>query len=270
VSEEALTESEVRGMRRLSRALVTVASVSLLIGAALVSPAAATSEPPALTGFVVHQTDPGVWDYTAGAWSIPPSYEGVGGVAVNAYEQKSSGGPGRVVGSALTAGDGSFAVEALASTVCLGIEPSDGLWQRGWYWSVGYPDPLVADLLRFWSDPPDVCDVPATADLGRVQLMSAVATGRVVSAASGLPLRGAVVRYDPYALPAVTVSAVTDSDGYYRIAGLDYEEYHIRVSARRYQTGYVGFECQVFKSMGEANTWAPGELPCHEVRMTPR
>jgi hypothetical protein len=115
---------------------------------------------------------------------------------------------------------------------------------------------------------PSTFDVTHGMDVVMLAPTIAVASGRVVDLATGDPIGGATVRYEPVDNGRRTPTATTNVDGYYSMRGLDYKEYHVRVSARRYIPGYVGSEYLLYPA-GEASTWPGGQFP-GDIKMARR
>lgn len=93
-----------------------------------------------------------------------------------------------------------------------------------------------------------------------VEALETFATGRVVDARTGLPLKGALVRYQPYGSPSPDGVDRTDADGLFEVTGLDHDEYAVRVTAPRYVGGYLGCGYVLVPTFEEACTFAPGPL----------
>lgn len=109
----------------------------------------------------------------------------------------------------------------------------------------------------------------ASLTAARVEAFETYASGRVVDAATGTPIRGAVVRYlDEVTLRMEGVDR-TGADGRFYITGLAEEEHGIRVTAPRYVGGYLGNLFLLYPTFGEAMTFGTGELP-EDIRMVHR
>jgi hypothetical protein len=242
-------------------------------GLGALAPAAVAAD--AVTGTIVHEAQPAVWNdvtdpdtgETTSVLVSPPVYEPVMATVV-AYGPGQGGGSAKVVASVVTDPDGTFSIQGLTTNVYLQVVPVSASWQSGWLW-VEYManDPGFASYVQRTA--PAVFDVTPSADLGMIQLQSSLASGRVVDAVTGDPIAGATVRYDPIEGGRKSFSAMTDSSGAYQFTGLDYEEYAVRVSARRYVGGYLGYDNLLYGSFGDAATWPMGPLP-GDIRMAPR
>ena len=258
-----------------TRLMAIFTGAVLGLGAVMVSASPATAVD-MVTGTIVHETQPAVYDYvtdpeTGETTTIvvsPPVYEPVMATVI-AYGPGSGGGPARMVASATTASDGTFSIEGLTTNVFLEVVPTSTDWQPGWLW-VEYmsDDPLFASSVQ--RSEPVAFDVTPSMSLGLIQMQSALANGRVVDFTTGAPIAGATVRYDPVEGGRKSFSATTDANGAYQFSGLDYEEYAIRVTARRYLGGYLGYENLLYASFGEAATWPGGPLPGDVIRMVRR
>lgn len=252
-----------------------IAAFALTIGGlGVLTPAAVAAD--GVTGTVVHETQAAVWNYvtdpdTGETTSIlvsPPVYEPVMATVV-AYGPGQGGGSPKVVATVATGSDGTFSIGGLTSNVQVQVLPSSADWQSGWLW-VEYManDPGFASYVQ--RSAPNAFDVTPSMDLGMIQLQSSLASGRVVDLVTGAPIPGATVRYDPVEGGRKSFSATTDANGAYLFTGLDYEEYAVRVSARRYVGGYLGYGNLLYSSFGEAGTWPMGPLPDDVIRMAPR
>ena len=223
-----------------------------------------------VTGRIVHETVPPVFEYVddpvAGTTETtvvsPPQYEGVP-ATVAAYAAD-HGGRAAVVASVQTDAQGGFLIEGLTESVSLRVVPSSSDWQSGWATVATLSDwPGFASWLQ-WIRPPEVDVAPGT-DLGMVEAVAAVASGRVVDAGSGAPIPAARVRYDPVQHGFKTRLGATDHDGVFSIRGLDYEEYHVRVNAHGYLGGVLGAQFLLYAE-GQGSTWPGGPLP-GDIRM---
>lgn len=254
------------------RWMAAIAAALLALGA-LAAPAVAVD---AVTGTIVHETQAAVYDdvtdpVTGETTTIvvsPPVYEAVMATVI-AYGPGQGGGAAKQVASVPTSPDGTFSITGLTQDVYLQVVPVSSDWQPGWLW-VEYMsgDPLFASYVQ--RSAPSVFDVTPVMALGMIQLQSALAKGRVVDLNTGTPIAGATVRYDPVEGGRKSFSATTDVNGDYRFAGLDYEEYAIRVSAHKYIGGYLGYDNLLYASFGEAATWPGGPLPGDVIKMAPR
>jgi hypothetical protein len=250
-------------MRRLTS---TIGLVAALVGAATF--AAPVSAATGVTGTIVHQTQAAVWDYG----TDPPvlvtaaGYAPLQAVNVLAYASKPAGGPAKVVATAQTDTDGAFTIEGLTADVCLEVVPSDQ-WQTGWLWTEYMSnDPAFASYVQ--ATAPPLCTVTPEMSLGMIQLQSALASGRVVDLMTGLPISDATVRYDPVEATRSAFTATTDADGRYALSGLDFEEYAVRVTAKGYVGGYLGFDNLLYRTWGEATSSPMGDLG--DIRMADR
>lgn len=254
------------------RWLASVAAALLGLGA-LAAPVMAVD---AVTGTIVHETQAAVFDdvtdpdtgETTTIVVSPPVYEPVTATVI-AYGPGQGGGAAKQVVSVPTSPDGTFSIAGLTQDVYLQVVPVSADWQPGWLW-VEYmsDDPQFASYVQ--RSAPPVFDVTPSMDLGLIQLQSALANGRVVDLTTGNPIAGATVRYDPIEGGRKSFSTTTDVNGLYTLAGLDYEEYAIRVSARRYVGGYLGYDNLLYASFGEAATWPGGPLPGDVIKMARR
>lgn len=104
---------------------------------------------------------------------------------------------------------------------------------------------------------------------GLVEVQETWASGRVVDAETGLPIRNAFVHYVPQGFDEAEARGRTDADGLYSITGLQHEEYGIWVRAPRHMPGWVGCSFELYPTFGEACTHATGELP-GDIRMVRR
>lgn len=207
-----------------------------------------------LSGTIVHEVPPP----RGGA----PTYQPLDRIRVTAYGAGAEGRRGPVLASVRTGADGRFAFHALREPVTLEIVPPSppGLWQPGWFYpEYASTDPQVPSWAQFYRNPPLTATVPPDAALGRIGLMPATAEGKVVC--EGLPVPGAVVKYQPPANQAPGERGRTDAHGHYRLQDLSYDEYLVRVTADGLVGGYVGHDGLVFETTGEATTWAPGTFP---------
>ncbi|WP_404387418.1 carboxypeptidase regulatory-like domain-containing protein [Humibacillus xanthopallidus] len=252
--------------------MASVAAALLSLGA-LAAPVMAAD---AVTGQIVYEATPAVFDYvtdpvteeTTTIVVSPPVYQPVMATVI-AYGPGQGGGPAKQVASVPTDADGTFSIAGLTQNVYLQVLPVSSDWQPGWLW-VEYmsDDPLFASYVQ--RSAPPVFDVTPSMDLGMIQLQTALANGRVVDLVTGQPIAGATVRYDPVEGGRKAFSTTTDVTGVYTFAGLDYEEYSIRVSARKYVGGYLGAENLLYASFGEAGTWPGGPLPGDVIKMARR
>ncbi|WP_353081483.1 carboxypeptidase-like regulatory domain-containing protein [Tessaracoccus lapidicaptus] len=221
--------------------------------------AASAADP--ITGTVLAETTAGYWDDTAQAW-VPGVVEPMAGVTVSAYPPAKDGSPApKPLVSTETGLDGTFSLDVGLGPVCVEVQPPSQ-WQSGW---------AYAGVPGIYAQPPEVCDLMAGASLGEIVLNSADGWGYVVDA-NGDPIRGAVVKYLPYDFTGRVFSAMTDASGYYLITGLDYEEMEVRVTARKYLSGWVSASGDVVSTWGEASTFGTGGIGTldHEIRMTLR
>lgn len=244
-------------MRRI-RWIAVLAGAVMAVGGLAVPSANAAGE---VTGRIVHETAPAVFD---GETIVsPPVYEGVTATVI-AYGPVKGGRTG-VVATVETDGNGNFSISGLTENVYLKVVPSSD-WQTGWVW---------VDQLTDWAGfaswlqpaPPSTFDVTPGMNVGMLQPLTAVASGRVVDIVSGDGIAGATVRYDPIDVGHKAFSTTTDSAGYYTLAGLDGEEYAIRASAKKYVGGYLGFDNVLYETFGEATTWPGGPLPGDVIKM---
>ena len=100
-------------------------------------------------------------------------------------------------------------------------------------------------------------------DVGRVNAVSSYLRGKVVNAANGNPLRGISVSLrDAVDRATVVGSAVTNSDGFYRIGGLEGEDFGLRINgtARGFERGWVACNLTVVPTWGAACGVGPGPL----------
>ena len=243
--------------------------LAILIALALTgvgAPSASAAEH--VTGTIVHATSSGYYDPVADTW-VAGEYEPLSGMSVSAYAPSRSGSPSpKALVSVVTDATGAFSLDVGAGPVCIRVE-APSAWQSGWvYEAVTDPDyPFTGT----YSAAPASCVIMPGDSLGSVSLIRAQAWGQVVNQ-SGEPIAGATVRYSPYDFSGRTWSALTDADGQYLIQGLDYEEFEVKVSARKYLAGWVAANGDVVATWGEAATWASGEIgtPDGQIRMTPR
>jgi hypothetical protein len=226
-----------------------------------------------VTGTIVRETVPAVLDYDtdweAGTTTTivvsPPVYEPVM-ATVTAYGPGRRGHAATAVASVVNGMDGSFRLDVPVDRVYLRVAPTSSDWQAGWLWvkhmvtcGPGFLGPGFASYLQF--RPPDVFDVIPPANLKMLSVIPAFAHGRVLDVATAAPVVGARVSYIPVGKGHKTVKGVADASGEYRLDGLDYEEYHIRVTAPGYFGGYLGgSDNTVFRTSPEAHTWGPGPL----------
>lgn len=257
---------------RMGRWVAAVAAAMLGIGF-FAPPVMAVD---AVTGQIVFEATPAVLEFvtdpdtgeTATIVVSPPVYEPVMATVV-AFGPGQGGGPAKQVASISTATDGTFSIEGLTANVYLQVVPVSNDWQPGWLW-VEYmsDDPLFASYVE--RSTPPVFDVSPTMALGMIQLQSALANGQVVDLATGLPVVGATVRYDPVDVGAKAFSVTTDANGMYQLDGLDFEEYAIKASARSYVGGYLGYDNLLYRTFGEASTWAGGPLSGDVIKIARR
>lgn len=229
-----------------------------------------------VTGTIVYEAQPAVYDYvtdpTTGETTTMvvsyPVYEPVE-ATVTAYGPGQGGAPAKAVASVVTNADGTFSLAVPVDSVYLQVTPTSADWQSGWLWVEHMTDdPMFASYLQRRA--PEVFDVTPPMDVGKIQVQSAVASGRVVDADTGQPIAGARVTYDPVLGRGKLLTATTDANGYYVLNGLDYEEYHIRATASRYIGGYLGMDNLLYKSSGESSTWGTGPLPGDVIKMVHR
>lgn len=100
-------------------------------------------------------------------------------------------------------------------------------------------------------------------DVGRVNAVSSYIKGKVVNAANGNPLRGISVSLrDAVDRSTVVGSAVTNSDGFYRIGGLEGEDFGLRINGteRGFERGWVACNLTVVSTWGAACAVGPGPL----------
>jgi hypothetical protein len=204
-----------------------------------------------------------VYDESTGEMLAPPSYDPLPVPStVVAYAPNGSGGVGKVVATdevdPLT---GQFVLPALEGPVCVQVVSSTPDWQSGWLWPEYMSgDPTWASYVQRVAPP--VCNVTGPVDLGMIQLLSGEASGQVVDAVTGEPVVGATVRYDPADASAPPYSAVTGSDGRYSMTGLDFDEYSVKVTAKKYVGGYLGNMCVLYSTHGDAANWGTGVIGC--------
>lgn len=198
----------------------------------------------ALSGQVVHEVSPAVLDYVTDESTgvtdtivvSPPVYE-----PVIAQVRVFGAGPGastRLVTSVFTDADGRFGIAGLLEDVSIEVVPPKD-WQGGWLWAEYLAqDPGFASYLQ-WSAPPTL-DITPPRSLGLIQLQVSWAAGSVVDHATGRPVAGATVHYAPVQHGFKPRSGKTNALGRFRLEGLDYEEYHVTMSAPGYLGGVVG------------------------------
>lgn len=257
-------------MRRMMW-IAVLAGALLAVGGFAAPSANAAGE---VTGRIVHETVPAVFDYvydpitdtTETIIVSPPVYEGVTATVV-AYGPIRGGRAG-VVRTVQTDGDGNFTISGLTDNVYLEVVPSSE-WQTGWLWVDAMTDwPGFASWLQ--QAPPSTFDVTPGMNVGMLQPLPGVASGRVVDVDTGDGIAGATVRYDPVDTGRKAFSTTTDTAGYYVLAGLDGEEYAVRASAKRYVGGYLGAENLLYATFGEATTFPGGPLPGDVINMARR
>lgn len=228
-----------------------------------------------VAGTIVHEAQPAVYEYvfhedTGQTDTIVVSYPVYEPVmaTVTAYGPAQGGGPATAVAHAVTHPDGSFSVSVPVDSVYLQVTPTSD-WQAGWLWAEAMPDdPLFASYLQRTA--PTTYDVASPRDVGLIQVQSALASGRVIDAATEAPIARARVTYEPVLRTAKLLSTTTDATGRYTLSGLDYEEYHIHVTAPRYVGGYLGGGNLLYRRDGDATTWATGPLHGDVIKMVRR
>lgn len=90
--------------------------------------------------------------------------------------------------------------------------------------------------------------------LGRVYALPAYVRGKVVDADDLTPVVGAVVRLREASSNDIAGYATTDSNGIFRITGIDGEDFNLQVVGTRlvYESGYRACDAQVVPTIGEA------------------
>ncbi|HSO69397.1 MAG TPA: carboxypeptidase-like regulatory domain-containing protein [Arachnia sp.] len=230
------------------------------------APSASAAIP--ITGTVVHETSPGYYDADLDVW-VSGDYEALSGVTVGAYAPSRSGSPApKAFTSVVTDATGAFSLDIGDGPVCIKVE-APAVWQSGWVYGP-VTDPNYPVTGTYTAEPP-TCVISPGDSLGSVSLISAEAWGQVVNQ-NDEPIAGATVRYSPYDFSGRTWSTTTDVDGHYLIQGLDYEEFEVKVSAKKYLAGWVAASGDVVATWGEAATWGSGAIgtPDGQIRMTLR
>jgi hypothetical protein len=163
-----------------------------------------------------------------------------------------AGGPGAVVATDTTDGDGYFQLDPGSSTADeFYIQVVPGTWQGGW---VGQDEGGGPEVVQ--PAPRFARTYGAGDHLGNVFANPAFIRGVVVNAATGNPVAGVTVRARSHNdVWTFEGSDVTDSHGNFRVDGISCEDdcyLKIDGSARDFETGYRACNAKVVPTWGEA------------------
>ena len=183
--------------------------------------------------------------------AVAPSHPAASGMVVKLRTVTASG-PGTVVATDTTDGDGLFQLDPGSSTDDeFYVQVLPGNWQGGW---VGPGDSGTQDYVQ---PAPRYARTYGPGDhIGSIFANPAFIRGVIVNAATGHPISGVTVKarsHNDGWTPEG--SDVTSSTGVFRIDGISCEDdCYLKVdgSARRYETGYRACNAQVVPTWGEA------------------
>lgn len=190
-----------------------------------------------------------LFDYRTGAV--------VGNSTVQLREVNGDGSVGAVVTTGVTAGDGTFSLTP--------PDPADaGYWVEVLADSRiqhGYVDDHATGPSWLQWDTASADQIAPGTDLGHVNGIPSFVRGTVVNAANGNPLGGIRVSLrDAGSLTTILGTAVTNSSGWFRISGIEGEDFGLRVIGRDrgFETGWLACNNSVVRTWGAACAAGPG------------